>query len=141
MRFLMILIFIDLFFITTGQICSQGACSLTSILFNAVLDLNNFSFTQFFTDLIGNASSIFSSTTGLMSLFIGGSVLVGSIFGSKSDLLTVLPVTAALALLASDFVFIASYLLSINVILATFVMAPITIMYGIVVIDWWRGKD
>lgn len=140
-QYLSILIFIDILFIATGQICNSGVgCSLGSILLNSVLDLKNVLNLNFWTQFIGSITDLFSSATGIGSLIVGGTVVVGSLF-LPSDIRLFIPLTFSLALLASDLVFIASYLFSLNVLLATFIMAPLSIIYVFVVVEWLRGKD
>lgn len=139
--FITILIFLDLFFIATGQVCNVSTgCSLGSILLNSLLDLENITAGTFFTNLIGNIGDLFNSGTGIAAIALGATVLIGSLF-IPGDIRFFLPVTFSLALLTSDFVFIASYLISLNAILGTFIMAPIILIYILTVVEWLRGKD
>ncbi len=139
--FLTILIFMDLFFIATGQICNSGAgCSIGSILLNAILDIGNATASTFFTNLIGDITNLFDSATGISALLLGATVLIGSLF-IPGDIRFFIPITFSLALLSSDFVFIASYLISLNAILGTFIMAPIILIYIVTVLEWLRGRD
>lgn len=139
--FLTILIFMDLFFIATGQICGSGVgCSIGSILLNSLLDIGNVTANAFFSNLIGDITNLFNSATGISAIVLGATVLIGSLF-IPGDIRFFIPITFSLALLTSDFVFIASYLISLNAILGTFVMAPIILMYIITVVEWLRGKD
>ena len=133
------LIIADLLFISTGQLCASGTCSLTSIVFEAVLDLNNFDAGTFFSSLIGNISDLFNSEAGLASLIAAGAVIVGTFFVRPQDSILFIPLALTFALLASDFVIIFGYLASFNFILATFIMAPIIIIYIVAVIEWLRG--
>ncbi len=138
--FITLLIFLDLFFIATGQICNAGAgCSIGGILFNALFNLENFTAGTFFSDLIGSILNLSNSNTGIAALGIGATVLIGSIF-IRSELIY-LPISFTLALLASDFILIAAYLISLNAILGTFIMAPIILIYILTVVEWLRGKD
>ena len=141
--YITILIFIDMFFIVTGQVCSGAeSCSIGSIIFNAILDLGNLSATDFFKNLLGNILDFASSTTGIWSLIVGAVGVGIGTFLTKSDSLLFLSTAGiALGVLTSDFVFIYKYLASLNQILATLVMAPIMILYVLVILDWSRGKD
>lgn len=140
-RYLSILIFIDLFFIVTGQICNSSVgCSLNSIIFNSLLNIDQVTNFSFFTELIGNIGDLFSSVTGLAALALGTTVVVGSLF-IPGEIRFFIPITLSLALLISDYVFIASYLVSLNVVLGTFIMAPLIVIYVITVVEWLRGKD
>ena len=139
--YLTILIFIDLFFIATGQICSSGAgCSLGSIVLNSLLNLENVTSLSFFTDLIGDIGNLFNSGTGIAALITGAVVLIGSLF-IPGDIRFFIPITFSLALLTSDFVFIAAYLISLNAVLGTFIMAPLIVIYILATVEWLRGKD
>ena len=139
--YITMLIFIDLFFIATGQICSVDVgCSLGSIIFNSLLNIDNVTGLSFFTELIGDITNLAGSATGFAALAIGGAVLIGSLF-IPGDIRFFIPLSISLALLISDFVFIASYLISLNAVLATFIMAPIIIIYVLTVVEWLRGRD
>ncbi len=140
--YLSILIFIDLLLLITGQFCVGGDCTLSSILFNAILNIGDSTKTTFFSELIGNLDNKTGSLVGILSLFIGaGAVLIGGFLATKDLRLLLIPMMLTMALLASDFVTIAARLISLNPILGTMIMAPITIMYYVVVVEWWRGKD
>ncbi len=140
-RYVGILIFLDLFFIVTGQICNSSVgCSLTSIVFNSLLDIGNITTSQFFAQLIGNVANFFTSLTGFGALATGVIVSLGAII-VPSELRFFIPIGFTLALLGTDFVFIASYLLSLNSVLATFIMAPMVMLYLFTVLEWLRNKD
>ena len=141
LTFLSILIFADLFFLITGQICASGTCTISSILFNAILNVGNVTFTQFFTELIGNALSLFNSITGFAALFSGAGVIIGAYIYTKDITVLFIPVAFSLALIASDFVIISSYLISLNPILGILIMAPLSIIFVFTIVEWLRGKD
>ena len=139
--FITILIFLDLFFIATGQACTVDVgCNIGSIVLNSLLNLENVTALTFFTDLIGNIGDLFNSGTGIAALALGATVLIGSLF-IPGDIRFFLPVTLTLSLLTTDFVFIAGILISLNAILGTFIMAPIILIYILTVVEWLRGKD
>ncbi len=139
--FITILIFLDLFFIATGQICNTDTgCSLGSIVLNSLLSLEDVTIGTFFTDLIGDIGNIFNSKVGITAITLGATVLIGSLF-IPGDIRFFIPVTTSLAFLTSDFIFIAAYLISLNAILGTFIMAPIILIYILTVVEWLRGKD
>lgn len=144
-NYLVILIFIDMFFIATGQTCNQNACSLNSILFNAIINLTTLNASQFFSQLIGDATnfagSLFSSSTGILSLFVASAVTIGSFLFSSSDTRLFLPLAATFALISNDFIFISSRLVQISPVLALFIMAPLVLIYLVTVVEWLRGKD
>ena len=136
-----ILIFIDILLLITGQYCSAVDCTLSSMIFNAILDFGDITVTQLFSELIGDLLNKLSSATGLLSLGITGAVLIGAFVTTKEFRLLLIPMALSLALLASDFVTIGTRLISLNPVLGTLVMAPITITYVMVIAEWWRGKD
>ncbi|KKN65947.1 hypothetical protein LCGC14_0476500 [marine sediment metagenome] len=139
--YLTILIMIDLFFIATGQICNTTVgCSLGSIILNSVIDIQNILSLSFFTEFIGQITSLFDSATGIGSLILGGTVIVGSLF-IPSEQRIFIPIAFSLSLLASDFVFIGSYLISLNPVLGTFLMVPLITIYVFTVVEWVKNKD
>ncbi len=140
-RYLTILIFADLFFIATGQICSQGTCSLGSIIFNAILNIGSISLTDLFVELIGSIGLVFNSVTGILSIGAAGGVILTTFLASKEFRILLIPISFTLAVIASDFVIISSYLISQNVILGTLIMAPLIIIYVFTVVEWLIGRD
>jgi hypothetical protein len=139
--YLTLLIFIDIFFIATGQICNdQVGCSIGSIIFNSILNVENITSLNFFTQLIGDIGNLFNSATGIGALILGATVIIGSFF-IPGEIRVFIPLAFTFALLIADFVFIATYLISLNALLGTVLMAPIAILYILVVIEWLKGKD
>ena len=138
--YLSALIFMDLLFVITGQTCSTGACSLGSILFNALLNLQNFEASLFFSELIGSVGNLAGSVTGFASLLIATGVTIGTVI-SKSDTLLFIPMGLSLALIGADFIFIAGILLNLNFVLGTLVMAPLIAMYAFTALEWVKNKD
>ncbi len=139
--YISMLIFIDMFFLATGQLCGTGTCSLSTILLNAIINLGTLNGTAFFSELIGGFFSLFSSKTGFAALIATGGVLVGSILAVRNITILFIPLAFTFALLAGDFVLIFIYLLSFSPVLATFIMAPLTIIYILTVVEWLRLKD
>ncbi|KKK86472.1 hypothetical protein LCGC14_2762900 [marine sediment metagenome] len=140
--YLTILIMIDLFFIATGQICNDGiGCSLGSIILNSILNIQNVTELNFFTELIGSIGALFTSTTGLGSIILGTTVFLGALALVPTEQRLFIPMAFSLALLVSDFVFIGAYLISLNALLGTFIIAPLAILYVFTVVEWLRGKD
>lgn len=139
--YITILIFANLLFIATGQVCSGGTCSLGSIIFNALLNLGSISLTDLFAELLGDALNMFNSTTGLAALITGGGVLIGAFVATKEFRLLLIPIAITMSFIAADFVVLFSYLLSLNAVLATFIMGPLMIIYVLTVIEWLIGKD
>lgn len=140
--YISLLVFIDLLFIVTGQILSTGTPSISSIILNAILDLPNLTFSGFFRQLIGDIFNLANSTTGIMGLLGGiAGVTIGTLITKSDSLLWLSVIGASVGLLVSDFVFIFSYLASLNSILATMIMAPIIVVFVLILIDWSRGKD
>ncbi len=134
--FILALIFIDLLFIFTGQVTD----SISSNIFEALLDLGNFNATDFFKEMIGDAKDFFKSGTGIMAFFVGAGVTIGALF-SKNDTLLFIPIALSFGVLAFDFVVIYSKLAEHSLVFATLIMAPVVIVFTIVIVDWVRGKD
>ncbi len=142
--YLVILVFIELLFIVTGQMCIQGDCSLGSIIFSAILNINNFTNGSFWSDIIGDFQSLLSGAApgaGLFSLLVGGGVLLTAIITNRSDFLLRLIFGIPLAIIASDFIFLFGILAVKNIVLATFIFAPIVITFTLILIEWAGGKD
>lgn len=139
--YLTILIFIDLLFITTGQLALGGNVSVGSILLNAIINLADVQSGTFFQELIGDITDLFNSSTGIASLITGVTVAVGTLLLTSSELRIFIPIGLTLSLLTADFVVIAVYLIGINPVLATFIMAPVIILYVLTIPEWLKGRD
>ncbi len=136
--FLTFLIFLDLFFIITGQI---GDLSLTSIFFNALIDLQGSASSEFMASLLGNMLTWALSTTGVASILGGVAVVAIGVTTGRSDLILFIPIGLTLALIGGDLVLIFGYLLSLNVIVGTLIGGPILLVYVLTILDWLKGKD
>lgn len=134
-------IFIDLLFIITGQICSTDGCSLSSIIFGAILDLNNINTSTWFSNLIGEVFNLLNSGVGLAALLATSGVLIGAFFATREIKILFIPMAVTLSLVAGDLVFIYNKLFGLNAVLATLFMAPMILIYLFNVVDWLRGKD
>ncbi len=139
--FLIMLVFIDLFFLATAQICTVDTCTITSIVFSSLLDLTNFEVSTFFVNLMGDVFSFATSKTGAAALLLGGTVALGTFVFASAEQRLYIPISLTLSLLAVDFTIIFSYLVGLNSTLALFVMAPIFLIYVLTILDWIRGKD
>ncbi len=136
-KFLTLIIMVDLLFVITGQ----APDSLTSIIFSTLLDIGNVSTSELMTTFIGNIFTSTSSATGVLALVASiATVAVGVVF-SRSESLLFASFAVPLGLLANDLVFIASYLIGLNAILGTLIMGPIIILYVFTILEWIRGKD
>ncbi len=124
-----ILIFVDLMLIITGQLTG----TLTSAIFEVLLDVSLLRSTAFWSGLIQGAS-------GIATLFTVSAVTVGFII-TKSDTLLYVGMGVFFANLSVDFIVIYNYLRIFNPVLATMVMGPLIIMYAITTVEWLRGKD
>ncbi len=140
--YLTILIMIDLFFISTGQICNNAiGCSLGSIIFSSILNIQNILTLNFFTEFIGSVGQLFNSATGIGSIILGTTVFLGALALVPTEQRLFIPIAFSLSLLVADFVFIGTYLISLNAVLGTFIIAPLAILYVFTVVEWLRGKD
>lgn len=137
-----ILIFIDLLFLVTGQLCTApDSCSFTSLIFEAIIKLKDGFNINIFTELIGDITNFASSSVGLWAILAGAiGVTLGTLI-TRSDIFLFIPVATSLALISSDFVVIFAELSKHSIILATLVIAPLLITYFIIILDWVRGKD
>ncbi len=142
-RFLTILVFIDLFFIITGQIAPSGAPgsgSIGSIILNAILNVGDLTFTQLFSEVAGDVNNLFDSPTGFAAILLGGAVTLGTVF-TRTNAILFTVVGFTFSLLTADFIFIFVYLASFNSVWATVIIAPMALMYVITVLEWVKGTD
>lgn len=133
------IVFIDLLLIMTGQLCSQGTCSMSTILFNAMIDFVNFQFSDFWNDIVGLVTSSVSST-GWKALLAAAGVTVGAFLLTSSDMRLFIPIALTLGLISADFVYLFTSL-GFNTALASIIIVPFGIAYVLIITDWLRGKD
>ncbi len=127
-----ILIFMDLLFLITGQ---MGQDSLSSLTLTAIENPELFLESSFYRNLIsGDASG------SLTSLLIAGGVTVASLI-SATNVIVFLPMGLVLALLIGDFLSIYNVINAFNPVLSKLIMAPILIIFALTVIEWVRAKD
>jgi len=137
-NYLTILVCVDILLIITGI---SGKTTISGILFNTILDLQNFNTSSFWLNLVGDIANLTSSPSGFLQFGAAlTAVAVGVIF-RNSDTLLFIPIALALAGLAADFTGLMTYLYSLNEILAVIIMAPILITYILTLLEWLRGKD
>ena len=127
--YLTILIFIDLMFLITGQLTG----TLTSMIFEILLDVSVVRTSSFWIGLISGAA-------GIQSFITASLVTVGFIL-TKSDTVLYAAIAGSLGILVVDFVVIFNILKVYSPILATLVIAPIAIMYVLTIAEWARGRD
>lgn len=139
--YISILIFIDLLFLATGQICSADDCTLSAIIFGAIMDIKDATLTEFFIGLVGSLAEKLNSTTGILSIGAAGAVIVGAFVATKEFRVLLIPIFLTLALIASDFVTIGNILISSNPVLGSFIMIPIILIYSLIAVEWLVGKD
>ena len=141
--FVSFLIFLDLLFIMTGQICLTGDdCTMGGIIFETLMNLGSVSGGKLFLALIGDVFNLVTSTTGILGI-IGGvaAVTIGSIVTKSDSILFLAALGTTFAVFVNDFVNIYLYLSGLNQVLATIVMGGIILTFIFVIIDWARGKD
>ncbi len=125
--FLVMLFVIDLLFLATGQLTLD---SPSSLIINAIQDPSIIQDSNFWTILI----------TGVSALAVGAAVIAG-IATRNSDIAIFITMGTALALLTGDYLAIYNHLASINKPLAILIMAPIIVIFTLVIVEWIRGKD
>lgn len=138
--YLSILIFIDLVLLVTGQFCSSGSCTLSSIIFNAIINFSSTTTQVFFKELIGDLTNVLLSPTGIFSVGVTGAVVVGFL-ATKEFRLLLIPMAMTWGVLAKDFVTIAVRLISLNPILGAMIMIPLTLIYILTIVEWWKISD
>ena len=128
-NYIPILSFIDLMFLITGQLTTV---SPTSIIIGAVLNPETMLTTQFylvFLGIVGIAG--ISATAGVTSGIVTRGI----------DVLAFTAMALALSTMLGDFISIFLVLRSINVVLATVIMAPLIMLFVVTIAEWLRGKD
>ncbi|KKM62199.1 hypothetical protein LCGC14_1524070 [marine sediment metagenome] len=129
---IIILVFIDLLFIVTGQL-SIAETNPSSLILQAILDPQTILSTQFFT--------LFFRVAGLATILTTGAVLVGIINKAGIDIIGFASATVLLTGLAGDYITIWNLLRAQNPVLATLIFAPIILMFIFILVEWVRGKD
>lgn len=127
--YLIILIFIDILFLITGQL---GTDSLTSLISTAIQDPSIITTSSFQGTLIG--------TAGLTGLIAAAGVIVG-LFFSATNVALFIPMAIALSLLMGDFLTVYNILRAQNFVLATVIMAPIMFIFYLIIVEWLRNRD
>lgn len=136
----------DLLFIITGQLCANGICSFTSVIFSAIVNPSNLLNSDFYSQIIGSPIALLSglASIGFVALLIqqltSGGISAGSLInGLKNDSILFAPVGVALSLLVGDFINIFDYMYSFSPITAILIFSPITIIYVFTCLEWVRG--
>ncbi len=145
--YLGILVMFDLLFVMTGQLCtSTASCSTTSIIFSMVMNPSLSNLSNWFTQLIGNASALIAgvASIGALGLLISrltqGGISAQSLFlGLTNDSILFAATGIALSLIVGDFVAIFIYLSSFSLIAALLLMSPMCLLYVFTVLEWVRG--
>lgn len=127
--YISILIAIDLLFLLTGQLALD---SPSSIVVGALLDLVNVTTSVFWITFLG--------IVGIAGLVATSSV-TGGVVSRGLNILAFAAMAVALTFLIGDFITIYVYLSSFNRPLATLIMAPITLLFGVTIAEWLRAKD
>ena len=130
--FITALVFIDLFFIITGQL-TINETNPSSLILQAIIDPQTILSTQFF--------ATFFSVAGLATILTTGAVLVGIINKAGIDIIGFASATVILAGLTGDYLTIWGILRNANVVLATLSFSAIMIIFIFVLVEWVRGKD
>ena len=136
---LTMLICIDIMFIILAPVANLN---LSSILVSAIFNLGSLSFSSWVGNLFGNVLDFLSSDSGTLAAILGvGTSVVAGITFRSSDTILFIPMALVLGGLVSDYIAIAGYMAAFSPVLTVMIMAPITIMFIFVAIEWARGKD
>ena len=90
-----------------------------------------------------NASTFFTSLSGILTLFAGGTaIIVGSLFSQKIIQGAKLGFTSFLLIVvAIDLIAVFNIVRQTNIMLATIALSPLFVIFIITVLEWWEGKD
>jgi hypothetical protein len=104
----------------------------SAFLLNLLLDPSN-----------ANGTEFFSGLSGILTLFGGfASIIIGAFAANKIEQAVTITFTNLLLFVVGwDIIAIFNVLRNINSTLSIFLISPLFIIYLIVVIEWWRGKD
>ena len=127
--YISILIFVDIFFLITGQL---NLDSSTSIVTGAILNPSAFKTSVFFLLFLGVA--------GIAGLVSTAGVTTGVIF-SATNVLSFTAMAVAMTGLLGDFITIYNSLAVQNEVLAIVIMAPLLMLFAVTIAEWLRGKD
>jgi len=124
---ILILVIVDLLFLTTGQLTLD---SPSSIIISAIQNPERIKDVSFWAILV----------TGIGALGIVAGVVAGFVT-KQADIFYFVTMGSSLALLIGDYIAIFIYLNAINSVVATLIMSPIIIVFTLVIVEWLRGKD
>ncbi len=129
--FILILVFIDILFLATGQLALESSSGL---LIDGILNPESFKTLNFWSSFVDGFANALSTLAVLTTVVVGFTT-------RASDILIFIPLGILLSLMVSDYINIFTYLASFNFVLAVLIFVPFIIMYGFVVIEWVRGKE
>lgn len=141
MFFLTFLIIADILFIMVGALTPSELTSPSAIIVNLILNFKNLSFTQLFSQFLGDFSSLGSSLTGLAALGVGLGTIVAGTYFAPTDTKLFVPMAVVLGAIGADFVIYYKKMSIYNEFLAIIIFAPMTVIYVLTVIEWVRGRD
>lgn len=107
----------------------SGLASASGNLLGILLNIENFNSTYFWSIFVGGLS--------IASL---GSIVVG-LYTKNIELSLMLPLATYVTVLGFEFIKVYIYLASLNSVLATLFFAPFIMLYPMVIIEYWRGRD
>jgi hypothetical protein len=128
--YLGILIFIDIFFLITGQLDINSS---TSVVTGAILAPSAIKSSVFFLLFLGSA--------GIAALVATAGVNTGGLVVSATNVLAFAAMAISMVGLLGDFITIYLTLANYNNVLATVIMAPIMMLFAVTIAEWLRGKD
>lgn len=148
-NYLIILIMMDLIFIITGQLCSNGICSFTSVIFSSIFHPENILSLDFYAQIVGNPIALVGGlavATGigfLIQQLTSGGISAGSLInGLKNDSILFAPTGIALSLIVGDFINVFDYIYSTSgAIPAVLIFTPLTMIYVFACLEWVRGMN
>lgn len=134
---LLILVFVELGMVMVGIV----PIGIGSTLFKAIINLQAGNISDFFRELVGDVLTIGSSGVGLVGLLAAGAAVISGVFFPASDTKLFLPMALTLGIIGADITGIYGALASQSTLLATFIIAPIFVLYAMSVVEWLKNKD
>lgn len=68
-------------------------------------------------------------------------IVIGSVFSGRPDLAIVAPAAILMFNLGWDFYAVFNIIRSSNPVLSVIFFVPVLFIFGLIILDWWRGRD
>lgn len=134
LNYILMLVFIDLLLMITGQIDN----TVNSVLLSTILDVHNFTFGLLWQQLISSVTE-----NGLAWIIGAVAGVATGYFISVTDTKLFIPAGLVLGTLVTDFYTFYDTMINsgVDIVLATLIITPIIVSFTFMIIEWVRGRD